>query len=113
MQTEQQNIIENPPVIEKQNNSKLQRIERLKPFRFKKGVVSNPKGRPKSILSKHEKLQLLSEYARMNPKKVNPVEAIREINKMEGDYAPEKHAVVGDIIIEVVYKDKLIEGKNV
>ena len=32
--------------------------------------------------------------------------AIAEHNKMEGDYAPEKHAVLGDIVIEIVHKDK-------
>ena len=74
--------------------------------RFKKGQVANPNGRPKSILTKNEKLALLAEYARMNPKKANPVEAIRELNKMEGDYAPEKHAVLGDIVIEIVHRDR-------
>ena len=32
--------------------------------------------------------------------------AIAEHNKMEGDYAPEKHAVLGDIEITIVHKDK-------
>ncbi len=32
--------------------------------------------------------------------------AIAEHNKMAGDYAPEKHAVLGDIVIEIVHKDK-------
>ena len=32
--------------------------------------------------------------------------AIAEHNKMSGDYAPEKHAVLGDIEITIVHKDK-------
>ena len=36
----------------------------------------------------------------------NPIQAIAELNKMGGDYAPEKHAVLGDILIEVVYRSK-------
>lgn len=36
----------------------------------------------------------------------DPVQAIAELNKMDGDYAPEKHAVIGDIRISVVFKDK-------
>lgn len=34
------------------------------------------------------------------------VRAISELNKMEGDYAPEKHAVLGDIEITIVHRDK-------
>lgn len=34
------------------------------------------------------------------------VSAIAEMNKMGGDYAPEKHAILGDIVIEVVYRDR-------
>ena len=32
--------------------------------------------------------------------------AIAEHNKMAGDYAPEKHAVLGDIEITIVHRDK-------
>lgn len=44
----------------------------------------------------------------------NPIQAIAELNKMEGDYAPEKHAVLGGIVIEIVHRDKkpLEEGKT-
>lgn len=34
------------------------------------------------------------------------ITAIAELNKMEGSYAPEKHAILGDILIEVVYATK-------
>lgn len=33
------------------------------------------------------------------------ISAIAELNKMEGSYAPEKHAILGDILIEVVYRE--------
>ena len=42
--------------------------------------------------------------------------AIAELNRMEGSYPVEKHALLGDILIEVVYEErklnevKLIEG---
>jgi len=32
--------------------------------------------------------------------------AISELNKMGGDYAPERHAVLEDILIQVVYVDR-------
>jgi len=53
---------------------------------FKPGQSGNPKGRPKSILSKRERLELLSELSKINRHKANPVEAIREINRMEHVY---------------------------
>jgi len=34
------------------------------------------------------------------------IHAVSEHNKMAGDYAPEKHAVLGDILIEIVHRDK-------
>ncbi len=34
------------------------------------------------------------------------IRAIAELNKMEGDYAPDKHAVLGDIEITIVHRDK-------
>ncbi len=55
----------------------------LTQYHFKKGQSGNPKGRPKSILTKRQRLQLLSEYAKLNPEKVNPVSAIHEQNLME------------------------------
>lgn len=66
--------------------SKKRSTEHLKPYKFKPGQSGNPKGRPKSILSKRERLELLSEMAKMNKHKANPVEAIREQNRMEGVY---------------------------
>ncbi len=34
------------------------------------------------------------------------IHAVSEHNKMEGDYAPEKHAILGDIEITIVHRDK-------
>ena len=59
--------------------------------RIKPGEVRNPKGRPPNLLSRSERLSLLSGFAKRNKKKANPIEAIRVINEMEGDNAPVKH----------------------
>ena len=62
------------------------------------------------IADKGERLETLTEIIRDEYKSPvtakEKVMAVSEVNKMLGDYAPEKHAVVGDIIIEVVYRDK-------
>ena len=63
---------------------------------FKPGQSGNPKGMPKQSLSKKQKLLLLTEYAKMNPEKANPIEAIKEHNRMEGVYA------------EVAYQDNRV-----
>ena len=60
-----------------------------------------------AVMSKAEIEARLSEIARNgNPKQADPVMAIRELNKMEGHYAPEKHAVIGKVIFEVVHVEK-------
>jgi len=69
------------------STAKQDRAPHLKPFRFKPGQSGNPKGRKRNILTPNERLRLLSEYAQANKKKANPVEAIREINKMENIYS--------------------------
>ena len=68
-------------MVDKQSKS-----SHLAKYRFKPGQSGNPKGRPKLILSKHERLELLSEMAKFNKHKANPVEAIREQNRMEHVY---------------------------
>ena len=83
MTTKQATINDTSPPIKVGRNRRLPPAE----TRFKKGQSGNPKGRPKSILSKKERLQLLSEIAKKNLKRGNPVEAIREQNRMEGVYA--------------------------
>lgn len=59
-------------------------LANLKPF--KPGQSGNPKGMPKQTLTRKEKRQLLAQYAKMNPEKANPVEAIRELNRMDREY---------------------------
>lgn len=52
----------------------------------------------------------LSELAREDIKQPvtakEVVQSIAELNKMDGSYAPEKHAIIGDILIEVIYIDR-------
>ena len=76
--------------------------DHLKPYQFKPGNNANPKGRPKSILSKKERLELLSEMAKLNKHKANPVEAIREQNRMEGVYPIEGGNTYNDIKVLIV-----------
>lgn len=68
-------------------------------------VVSN--GNVATVTERKEKL---TEVIRVKlPDKVSAKERIlatSELNKMGGDYAPEKHAVLGDIEITIVHKDK-------
>ena len=66
---------------------KKRTAEHLKPYQFKPGNNANPKGRPKSIITKKQRQQLLSEYAKMNPEKANPVTAIDLLNKMDRIYS--------------------------
>ncbi len=63
------------------------------------------------VSSKSKKLAKLEEIytSRTIPDQAtvsDKIRAIAELNKMEGDYAPEKHAVLGDIEITIVHKDK-------
>ena len=82
-------MIKDKPLSEALNEirDKKGRFTQAPPYGFKKGQVANPKGRPKDILTKKERLLLLSEMAKLNKHKANPVEAIREQNRMEGVYA--------------------------
>ena len=61
--------------------------------------------------TKDAKLQVLEEIYTHKPDSETitgmvVTRAIAEHNKMEGDYAPEKHAVLGDIEITIIHKDK-------
>jgi len=70
------------------SNSKVPK--QLQKHAFQPGQSGNPKGRPKSLLTKRQRLELLAEYAKLNPEKANPIEAIREYNKMDGAYGPDE-----------------------
>lgn len=61
--------------------------------------------------TKEAKLQILEKIYTHEPDPQTitaqvTIKAVSEHNKMEGDYAPEKHAVLGDIVIEIVHRDK-------
>ena len=66
------------------------RIERLKPYQFKPGNRANPKGRPKAIITKKEKLEILTEIARHviegSVTAGHKIAAIKEANLMEHVY---------------------------
>ena len=60
---------------------------------------------------KEEKLGILEDIYKHKPDPETitaqvTIKALSEHNKMAGDYAPEKHAVLGDIEITIVHKDK-------
>ena len=69
---------------------KKRTAEHLKPYQFKPGNNANPKGRPKQLLSKKERLLLLSEIAKHEIEKPvtagHKIAAIREHNLMEHIY---------------------------
>ena len=62
------------------------------------------------VLTVPERKGLLSAYARMGNKKLlDPVSALRELNKMEGAYPPEKHLVAHVDVLFIIgkgYQDK-------
>jgi hypothetical protein len=53
--------------VNQQTNSKEERVERLKPYRFQKGKSGNPKGRPKSITISEAYRQSLSKLVPNDP----------------------------------------------
>ena len=63
------------------------------------------------ISAKEKKLEILENIYTHEPlpdqiTSIDRIRAVAEHNKMEGDYAPEKHAILGDIEITIVHKDK-------
>ena len=64
-------------------------------------IEANPR-----ILTKKQRLELLSDYAKAgNAKFVNPVEAMKEITKILGEYAPLQVNIDKRIVFEVEFKD--------
>lgn len=63
-----------------------------------------------NIASISERKEILTKIAKGQHKEPmtarERVQAIAELNKMEGDYAPDKHAVLGDIEITIIHRDK-------
>ena len=65
----------------------------------------------RALSTKAKKLEILENIYTHEPlpeqiTSIDRIRAVAEHNKMEGDYAPEKHAVLGDIEITIVHKDK-------
>jgi len=68
-------------------------------------VIPRPKGA--KYLSIAERLEVLSDIAHSgNRRLTNPVEAIREINRMTGAYPPTQHQIAAKVIFEVIYVDR-------
>ena len=85
--------------------------------RWKPGQSGNPKGRPKLILTLNERKARLSELARIGDNKSNPVEAIRELNRLDGAYPPERHSLEGFpikiVFVPIYTREQAIEGMKV
>ena len=89
-------------VIASQNLSKLMIRERIQELQLQ---ATND--RIATVSQRKEILTGIAQDAHRQPITAqDKVRAIAELNKMEGDYAPEKHAVLGDIEITIVHKDK-------
>lgn len=89
-------------------NENLKKPEiQLRLTELRASFIADSKGK---IADRIERLETLTELMRESIKvpitAKEKVMAIGEVNKMLGDYAPEKHAVLGDIVIEVVYKER-------
>ena len=87
--------------------SRLLRVEAVK-TRIKE-LQRELKG--KAIADVEERMQRLTAILRHDPMPENVsgkerIMAVAELNKMDGSYAPERHAVLGKVQIEVVYRDK-------
>ena len=89
-------------VIASQNLSKIMIRDRIQELQLQ---TTNPK--IADVIERKEILTQIAQDAHKQPITAqDKVRAISELNKMEGDYAPEKHAVLGDIEITIVHKDK-------
>ena len=77
------------------------------------GVAAMPGGNA-AVAEVKERLEVLTQIVRKNIGEPvtagHVVGAIAEMNKMGGDYAPEKHAILGKILIEVVFEDRRKDG---
>ncbi|KKK75552.1 hypothetical protein LCGC14_2872540, partial [marine sediment metagenome] len=71
-----------------------------------RSVQPNSSPANRKYITVMERKELLSELAQNgNAKMVSPVEAIKELNRMEGSYAPIKHAVDQRVVFEIVRVD--------
>lgn len=59
------------------------------------------------IWTVQDRLSKLKQIAKKgNIKQTNPVEAIKEYNRMTGAYPPQQHQIAQKVLIEVVYEDR-------
>ena len=65
-----------------------------------------------SVMTVQERFERLSEFARENIRskhgviRTSNIQAMAELSKMKGDYAPEKHKIELDLPINITYKLK-------
>jgi hypothetical protein len=78
--------------------------------RLDKNTPNNGAAREYStrVRSDKEGSTTISKTVKLN----NPVEAIQELNKMGGDYAPSKHLVGHKVVFEVIHVDKRKQGEE-
>lgn len=61
-----------------------------------------------AILTVAQRKALLSDIALKGDRlRTNPVEAVREINRMEGVYPPTEHRIASKVIFEVYHTDRM------
>lgn len=61
----------------------------------------------RKYLTIEERKELLSEIATNgSAKAASPVEAVKELNRMEGVYPPQQHLVAQKVIFEIVHTDR-------
>ena len=71
------------------------------------GVIPKRGGSKPQFLSFDERLGVLSYLAlQKDTQKPNPVEVIKEINRMTGAYPPTQHQIAAKVIFEVIYVDR-------
>ncbi len=84
------------------------RKRREQEYALRDGVrpgVENPSVVP--VMTVTERKERLSEIARQgNVRLTNPVEAIKELNKLGGDYPPVQHLVASKVQIEVIFVNR-------
>lgn len=79
----------------------------MRNLRAKPGICNDVIPSLNKFLSIDERLILLAEMAREgNRKLVNPVEAIKEYNRMTGAYPPVQHQVASKVVFLVEFKSR-------
>ena len=84
-----------------------QRKEYLKQYRAKKKLLANPI--PDSAPVEERKIILTKMIRKPLPASIDArsrIMAIAELNRLEGSYPVEKHALLGNVLIEVVYEER-------